>query len=220
MPAVGYVTLTLPHGSRVKLEQPFENDQAGAALFDRISRTIEAEWSSCRDATRPDALRRSIPWLTQASYEALSSLIDDDLEGLRQLFADRIKESHGERAPRDSLNMFQVGLMAIFAHNPAALHRRTRERIGKELWHAFRHYVPPAFLLGFLTQVRSPGLARRSVKGVIEPGFESWIVEQRLKGEFNHDARGAYPAAIDEQVSSRSDQHGSWDDDENGIFIG
>ena len=50
--------------------------------------------------------------------------------------------------------------------------------MGKQLWYAFRHFVPLPLLDGFLTQCTDRGLKRStSIKGVVEPGFDEWILE-------------------------------------------
>ena len=121
----------------------------------------------------------------------LHKVLDEELE---ELFERRIFHHGGYlQGQHDRLNPFQHGLIALFAHHQAAMPRQTRERIGKELWCAYRHYVPPAFLLGFLGQVRPTGLPRRSIDEVIDPAFEQWIIEQRSREDDNHDARGPYP---------------------------
>lgn len=138
-------------------------------------------------------------------------------EDLTNIFEERIKDcKRNPRRKREGLNPFQHGLMALFADaretknvpNPKAISPRDRERIGKELWYAYRHYVPQEFLAGFLKQVRSPDLARRSVEGEIEAGFEEWIINS-YAAEMNDDtsgfdARGTYPKGIEKAAERLS----------------
>ncbi len=59
------------------------------------------------------------------------------------------------RGPSFEDNKFYWGLLLIFPdHDVALLDRHARRRIANELLYAFKREIPPAFLLGFLYQIR------------------------------------------------------------------
>lgn len=203
------VTLKLPEGE----------DAIGLAAFVKIARLVQKEWSVRASAASPKPSLAPIPWLSTTAYVVVGAMLDQGLEELlKKRIGDRIHHLPG---PRTDLNPFQLGLMALFvdyseakkAGTPQAKRPQTRERIGKELWYAYRHYVPAEFLLGFLHQVRSPGLERRSVAGEIEPGFEEWIIRRRPEDEGQYD-RGLYPQEIEDVIERRMDEDADWDEEE------
>jgi hypothetical protein len=171
----------------------------GPANIDAIARFLQEEWRVRRHPSTPKTTPGPIPWLGKTVYTVLRPMLE---AGVKELFNERINEhSRHQHGQRSGLNPFQFGLLALFADAPKAMSAAFRERMAKELWYAYRHYVPPEFLLGFLSQVRSPGLARRSADGEIEPGFEQWIIRAHSAvindEEANDDARGTYPKPIE-----------------------
>lgn len=172
--------------------QSIDSDSSEATrLFDKAAGAIQAEW---RVRQKTFGRRRDLGWLEVTCYALLVQMLNLDLAGL---FDERIRQ-HGRysKGSRGNPNCFQTGLMALFADDAECLGARDRERMGKRMWRAYRHYVPPVFLLGFLEQ-------QRSGASELEPGFAAWIAERRWCERDDSGARGTYPAAIEEAVQRR-----------------
>jgi hypothetical protein len=117
----------------------------------------------------------------------------------------------GRTLSASSEQIFQAGLMAIFSHLPdqkepkrprdgnfpktprrrvAPYSSAQRQTLGREMWHAYRHYVPPPFLRGFIKQAQTIGTRRGWRNSAAEPGFEEWVTfgsaMQLLAGEQDH----------------------------------
>jgi hypothetical protein len=172
---------------------PGEQNEA-RRLFDAACRRIQSEW---KERSRP-GLKRDLSWLAVTAYEVIGELVRNEQD---DMFEMRIAENGRHRRGRiGSPNRFQVGLMALFADDPDAVNARDRERIGKKLWRAYRHYVPPQFLIGFIMQP----------KGELLPGsdlsrdFQDWIIDRRAKeSAAENEGRGEYPNEIEDAVEER-----------------
>lgn len=201
-------------GVRINLSlipKPGPGEQLEAKrLFDAACRSIQAEW---KKRSRP-GLKRDLSWLAGTAYEVIGEMVQNEVD---DVFEMRIAENGRHRRGRiGSPNRFQVGLMALFADDPNAVNARDRERIGKKLWRAYRHYVPPELLIGFLMQP----------KGELLPGhdlsrdFLDWIIDRRSEeSAAENESRGEYPSEIEEAVEKRQSlrliaeaEHDDWDD--------
>lgn len=208
--------------TEVPLEAPGGGSGETELLFDRAALLIQTEWKqrrSERELHRGPRSKRDMRWLKVTCYSLVSEMLRLDQA---DVFDSRIKQ-HGRypRGPRGAPNPFQTGLMALFANDPSALDARDRERIGKLLWYAFRHYVPVEFLIGFLVQREVKGQTTRFTGWELDPEFTDWIVERRLLERDDAD-RGVYPKHIEDAVEARqmrlrvaSDEYDSdWDEDD------
>ena len=186
---------TMPRldGTVVSIDVPGPDQRGESAeeLFEEACKEVAAELNA-RD--RAKAEKRV--WSQSVCYPFLSYMI---AYGHGTMFEERI--SRLGRDPRGSIhvNPFQRGLLAAFAHEPGLMDEGDREYFGKRLWYAFRHYVPPCFLMGFLHEVWSNDAERRASSGFIEPQFEQWIWRERA-GDPYPDLRGAYPAQLEAKV--------------------
>lgn len=179
--------------------------------FDQVSRAICRKWEGMKAGCSLER-GRHVAWLEGVSYRLFKDMIERDFD-IVAIFERRCSD-HG-RAPTAKsahTNLFQKGLSALFAHDWNAITPRDRERIGKRLWHAFRHFVPPEFLAGFLAQIPSEGLLKRAAANEIEPGFESWVIEKLklVSGGTSPEKdldpggwRGTYPSQNRPRVKSR-----------------
>ena len=195
---------------------PFDDDE-----FDKLSCTIAREFRHRRQRDRGERRKaEALDWLTGVAYDVLKHVLDEDLE---ELIKERIKIHKRHRRGRVSpANPFQTGLMALFAHDKVldeyACRPQDRERVGKRLWHAYRHFVPQPFVLGFIRQLDGDALLERAARNEIEPGFHDWIVERLVRGDVYGDSvRGAYPREIEDKVRlrasrRRSSRDNAWDD--------
>lgn len=147
-------------------------------------------------------------WVKQICYEVILVMLYEDQVGL---FNRRIRKySRHAASEKNKINIFQTGIIAIFAHDKKIMGPRDRERFGKELMYAFRHYIPVEFLDGFIRQCSSSNLsiARRLKNSDLEKQFENWIVGERSREEDQSEFeglsleewRGSYPKHIEERV--------------------
>ena len=136
-------------------------------------------------------------WIQEICYEFLRRIISYQHT---YLFEERINGY--DRDPKGSthVNPFQRGLLAVFADEPGLMDDGDRAYYGKRLWYAYRHYVPPCFLKGFLHQVWERGAEHRVDKDHIVPEFEQWIWFERAEDPCP-ETRGNYPAKLEEQVA-------------------
>lgn len=129
-------------------------------------------------------------------------------------------DQRGKPAP---VNPFQRGLYAVFAVAKPQRNRRpvkpaqlgssgstdklplprrgltpaVRERLGKQMWQAYRHFVPPALINGFVLQIGVETI-RAMAPTDIAPGFEGWIAKglAAAKSSGDTDHRGRYSKSI------------------------
>lgn len=180
-------------------------------LFDAACRKIQAEW---KKRSRSGS-KRDLAWLAVTAYEVIGEMVRNELD---DVFERRIAE-HGRRrrGRTGNPNRFQVGLLAIFADGLDAVNARDRERIGKKLWRAYRHYVPPQFLTGFLMQPRGELLPGHD----LSRDFRDWIIDRRAdESAAENESRGEYPIEIEEAVEERQSlrliakgEDDDWDDE-------
>lgn len=139
-------------------------------------------------------------WLKPICYNIILSYENADMHGV----LDRRIGNHGRhsRGTPKNLSIFQIGLMALFAHREARsiLDVRERDRMSRQMWYAFRHYIPPALINGFNCQFPENSRASKSEQPELEPSMISWVVEQRsiwfdMPGELE-ELRGKYPDEI------------------------
>jgi hypothetical protein len=194
-------------------------DSDDPSEFDRASDMVCRKWEARKRSAGEDRGSR-VAWLEGVSYRLLKAIIESDTDNVEQ-FEQRSSRYGRDRAGKGaSTNLFQRGLMALFAHDPNAITPRDRERIGKRLWHAYRHFVPPEFLAGFLCQIRSAGLLKRAAANEIELGFEDWVAEKLFRARAAEppvvdpeplERRGTYPKQIQRLAKRRLDQNSDWD---------
>lgn len=144
-------------------------DDKALELFDRASRMVSREWYVQQSRTDGSVATR-VAWLESVSYRLLKAIIESDSDYVGgadiELFDRRSAQFGRDRGAKGAnANLFQKGLMALFAHDKGAITPRDRERIEKRLWHAYRHFVPPTFLAGFFqTNTERRALATNCVK--------------------------------------------------------
>lgn len=83
------------------------------------------------------------------------------------------------------------------------LDHRLVDLIARELWCAYRHYVPPEFLIGFLNQSYSSGIRLCMSEAYLFPEMYDWIVARRSRDLKNYvdDCRGEYPSEIEQRAA-------------------
>lgn len=188
---------------------PSESDDSALAyeIFDRASEIICAELKKRKKSRQVPTLLKDRPnfWLRPVSYHLISQFLNSDQV---EVFVRRaINFGRYSRGEHSGLNHFQLGLMAIFAHDRDVLRERDRERFGRQMAYAYSHFVPTPFLNGFLYEHRG---WERASGDVIEISRElrEWVIV-RLVGDFPHEGesvehRGSYPEDINSAVGLRS----------------
>lgn len=172
--------------------------------FERACRVIVEEFIGRRAASAGRRRDGARAWLLEITYELVAAILDADD---RLLLIERsVRFDRYPLGVPDSGNPFQLGLMAIFAHNPKAVRPQDREYLGKRQWHAYRHYIPPVLIQGFIGQIESKCLEQRASDNYIEDKFERWIVACQVEGHLTGE-RGAYPESIVRQVIALTPQY-------------
>lgn len=176
-------------GRRVELPAHFDSLDA-AQKIEIAAQEISLE-SSRRKAKRR-VKHQSDPWISWVR-PVCYRFIDHCLEnGLEDHLRSRIRR-YGRSTSSDDI--FSVSLLAIFADDPADFTEADRHKISRQLWYAYRHYVPWQFLNGFLSQL--PKFESQKALSKIEPGFEDWIIMRRSVDYTTRTLRGRYPANIE-----------------------
>lgn len=126
---------------------------------------------------RPLGRRQSerLQWLRVECYNFLRPVIFQP--DWHSLFAERIAlYGHDILPRRGARNPFQLGLIAIFAHRLHLLTHQERELLGKQLWYACRHFIPPHLLVPFITSVGTSKIRAKADSNEIESAYTAWII--------------------------------------------
>lgn len=175
----------------IDIPGPDQGGESAEELFEEACKEVAAELN-VRDRAKVD---KRI-WSQNVCYPFLSYMI---VYGHTAMFEERIGRLGRDPKGSVRVNPFQRGLLAVFAHEPGLMDEREREYFGKRLWYAFRHYVPPCFLIGFLHEVWSSDAERKASSGCIESHFEQWIAEKRACDP-HPEVRGSYPPNVEATV--------------------
>ena len=159
----------------------------------------------CLELARRKALRQKTivsEWLRPLCYRFICHFYD---QGLMPLFSKRL--SNYSRFTNND-EVFSYGLSAIFAEDAANFTGMDRLRYGRQLYYAFRHYVPWEFVYGFLLTLED--FENKKNLTTIEDGFEEWIVRMRSLAQTDtYMARGRYPKEIEEKVLIVRSEYGA-----------
>lgn len=161
------------------------------ALFGEVSRAISEEWHA-RDKEKAEKRK----WLQKVSYEVIIRMAE---QGFEKIFVQRIENFGGRAIEIRKDRIFQLGMRAIFADEKGILSVEKIDYYGPRLWYAFRHYVPPEFLIGLLHTLSADDLSSRLSADEVDPELESWIVLERAE-DLRPEIRGHYPSRIEDLV--------------------
>ena len=200
---IGNATLNLPNNGQGAVD--------ALGTFDKLSNEIVSNFVSERVAAKAHSSRKTVSYaaLKKNCYTVIGEIL---MQGHENIFELRLRQySRYSRRRFHHLNPFQRGLLAIFAHDTGRdkarskvsdnkakelLSAKNRHTFGHQMWQAFRHYVPPEFLNGFVWET-SGGVARPmgSHDGWIYYDYQEWVIRNRAKDDSN--VRGRYPRIID-----------------------
>ena len=160
------------------------------------------------DRKAPDGLSPN-NWLKEACYQIIlswhlwdfSEQLDDRIEGAGRL---------GRGTKKDDRDIFQLGLVALFAENPSVIPVPRRRGLTGPMWYAFRHYIGPAELNEFNRNYPGHKAHRADWREHIELKLEDWVVEQRTQSKYRgchlDDIRAEYPEHIEARVEAELDK--------------
>lgn len=169
-------------------------DDVEMAAFHQGTRSLCSNWSRRR------MHRGANGWLAQVCYQVLVPYID---HGCIDAIEDTLMAYGRYRKRRnEDLNPFQRGMMALFANPDDAklITASQRQRTGKAIWYAARHYIPAPLLTGFLTQVGVRRLMEVDEED-LEFGFDEWIAQCRARNPGDDAARGRYCSEINARAN-------------------
>jgi hypothetical protein len=198
-------TLVIPalNGGARQIQLPAQDPdeiepREAAHAFSRASGAIAGEWSIRSRMADPNMHHA---WLRRVAYELLSFYFDF---GFKNVIENRIASAGSyPKGRQKSVNLFQEGLLAIFGSTSDAPDANVRRTVGKQLWHAYRHFVPPEFLEGFLLQIGTRRIGAQSDANAIETGFEKWISDCLKDEDWPAGLRPPYPRLI-RKMAARS----------------
>jgi hypothetical protein len=203
------IFISLIDGARLRLTLPREDDDEGEldVGFARASVAIASEYRQRRARRKTEGPSiASHDWLLDVAYRFLPAYIATETT---EVWARRIGDRRHPQGRTGAPKKFQIGLAALFAHAPEDLGSRYGDRFGKQLWTAYRHYIPPALLIGFIRQFGSDHVRTAASSKDVEPSLRDFVIEQcalaRLRGE-PPDLRGKYKRKFREDVVRYIDQ--------------
>lgn len=179
----------------IDLPDTFE-DKNWAMAIEEAAHKICLESAKQKEMRRAGDLRSWLSWVRPICYRFIVHCIEHGcMDDLRR----RIRRYNRQTNSED---LFSVCLLAIFAEDSANFTESDRYRISRQLWYAYRHYVPWQFLNGFLSQLHN--FENQKMLSRIERGFEDWIVQRRSVDYGSVEYRGNYPEEIEVRVRDAS----------------
>ena len=179
-------------GGTEAIELPDDHDDPNASsLIETAAHTICLELARRKEMKRvSEAPQQDIAaWLRPICYRFIMQCIDTAL--LEVLY----KRQTRYRRFTNTEEVFSRGLAAIFAEDSLNFTHQDQHRYSRQLWYAYRHYVPWVFLNGFLSQLQN--FEKQKALSRIEPGFEDWIVSRKMAEYSPPDPRGSYSKEIE-----------------------
>ncbi len=164
---------------------PGIDDHAAGESFERVSNAVLEESQFRYDQLTPRSLRHKgtggiedlNKWLKKVSYVIISHYIEIEAS---YVFSQRISKYRSAiRGSKGNPNIFQTGIFSILCAGDNYLDAKKRYLFGRQLWYAYRHYIPHFLLDGFVTQTGKN--ISGDIDRQIEPGFEEWIIDRRVK---------------------------------------
>ena len=129
-----------------KTDETGANDQRLSAVSKELTEAYSA--IKIRGSNSPVSPNS---WLRNLTYRFISHYLNwDALDVLERRANLRRKVARGRIGDP---NPFQIGLSAIFAAEPELLSASSKERMGKEMWFAYRHFIQPKDLRKFLSEI-------------------------------------------------------------------
>lgn len=185
--------------------------------FDKACRLIATEFEQAKYANgkvrRDGKLISRHVWLGKTCYPIIQYLIGEEVEDL--LFGRIDKYSRQVRGSKGTDNIFQTALMAISAHDPMSIRHQDRERHGKNLMIAHRHFVPVEFLEGFLSKCSVQYFDDPTNAKSIDSNFENWIIEHSIDQVSLRAFRDKYPRRIQTIINAKIAEQNYTRDDED-----
>ncbi len=193
--------ITLLNGGQKVVELPDDHDDPKAdSLIEIAAQEICLELAR-RKPTEEDKNAKGgkhkkesdlAKWIRPVCYRFI---IHCEKQGLLENLYSRIK-SYGRYTDKEEL--FSRALLAIFAEDRANFTETDRRRYNRQLWYAYRHYVPWEFLNGFITTVQD--FDKKKSLATIENGFAEWIIMNRTNDHDTTGIRESYPKYIEQEV--------------------
>jgi hypothetical protein len=172
------------------------DDPVAGTLIEEAAHVICLELAAVRGSDKPsDSQDRKISaWLRPVCYQFISHCIE---AGLLEHLRNRLKRY---RRYTNTENLFAFSLSSMFAEDAANFTPTHRTRLSRELWYAYRHYVPWPFVHGFIGSTRNCESETRL--HLLEPQLTDWIITHRALDvdPTSMSAKGHYPRHIEAAV--------------------
>ncbi len=197
-------------------------DQAG---LDQACKTITESFEDGLSPTAKETKRfeqgSANDWVKRICYRMIELHIHE--ERFHEL-EDRISRyERRRRGIKGDPNPFQTGLLAIFAHNPKIqrpskkapgeidlvelMGTHDRERFGKQLFYAYRHFIPADRLARFIAFSYTHRKHSELPNDFIDPLFNAHVAHHLADAEVDLEDRRDYPDAI-EKAAAELNKHG------------
>lgn len=138
-------------------------------VFKELTEGMPEKWEELSKRKEKGADARASGFLRKNAYHlGVHILMNHQLDALRDLFPDEARRRAG--TPSLEENLFYWILVAMFGRADDKMSLTVRNRMSKQLLHAWRHQVPPYLIVGFLAQMKDPQRINEKVaKGEYEP---------------------------------------------------
>lgn len=185
-----------------------------------IAESFEDGFSPGAKQTKRFEQESANDWVKRICYRMIELHIREDR--LDEL-TDRIdRHERGRRGVKGDPNPFQTGLLAIFAHSrkiqrPSKkapgetelvelIGTHDRQRFGKQLFYAYRHFIPADRLARFIAFSYTHRKHSKLPNNFIDPLFNAHVAHHLADAEVDIEDRGPYPGEIEKAAAKLQKQ--------------
>ena len=168
----------------------------------RLANFDDSEFDSACRALIDGYERNGGSWLEYEAYELISQILDEDEAAI---YESRLASLNNRGRPPQTPNAFREALRVIFADGRIQLSAKDRGHKAERMLYAYRHWVPPEFLTGFLAEYGPRASGTPAERTAIVPKLRRWVVDRLADPEASIDHRLSYPPDINSEAERLSE---------------
>jgi hypothetical protein len=197
--------ITLDKGRAIEVLPGVQGSELGRLEEEIVRELLKRRKMAGKGKRTSDGLT-AMEWLRATLYGVILAWLHyENGDELYERIGSARRYARGKKG--QDATVFHDGIVAVLAKNPQVITPTERARMAQPMWHAFRHYIPPALLLGFNHQYPAHRRQNASELGQIHHMLTGWVVEQRTLSRVRDcplDAfRETYPDTVEHVVDAR-----------------